>query len=99
MAEEIRADYEQLQQIASQFSAQSETVASVFQLLNNNMQPLESGGWIGEGSDAFFGEMNGEVLPGTQRLQQAMDEANRIVQAIVQTVQTAEQEASGLFKA
>lgn len=98
MSDEIRADYGELQNVVSRFSAQSEAVASMLQLLAGHMGPLEGGGWIGRGSDAFFSEMNGEVLPATQRLQTAMSEASRTVQMVVQTVQNAESEASGLFK-
>lgn len=99
MADEIRADYDQLQTVAGQFGAQSEAVGALLQKVKGSMSPLESGGWIGDAANAFFAEMESDVLPATMRLQQAMDEANRTVQSIVQTVRQAEDEASAPFKA
>lgn len=99
MADEIRADYDQLQAIAGQFSAQSESVGALIQQVRASLSPLESGGWMGDAAESFFAEMGNEVLPATLRLQQALDEAARTVQTIVQTVRQAEEEASGLFRA
>lgn len=99
MADEIRADYDQLQTVAGQFGAQSEAVGALLQKVKGSMSPLESGGWIGDAANAFFAEMESEVLPATIRLQQAMDEANRTVQSIVQTVRQAEEEARAPFLA
>ncbi|MCB0202723.1 MAG: WXG100 family type VII secretion target, partial [Anaerolineae bacterium] len=56
------------------------------------------GGWEGRGSNAFFSEMQGEVLPAVNRLRQAMQEASRITRQIAQTVKQAEEEASSPFK-
>ncbi len=98
MADEIRADYDQLQDIASRFANQAQVIQEMLQNVRNRMQPLEDGGWIGRGSDAFFSEMNDEVLPATERLQKALEEAARVTNQIMQTVRQAEEEASGLFK-
>ena len=75
MAEEIRADYEELEQVASRFTNQCAQVQQMLQKVRGSMEKLEDGGWIGRGSDAFFNEMNGEVLPATERLLQALDPA------------------------
>jgi len=98
MADEIRADYEQLQEIATRFANQSQTVQEMLQRVRNSMSKLEDGGWIGRGSDAFFNEMNGEVLPATERLRQAMDEGARATNNIAQIIHQAEDEASAPFK-
>ncbi len=98
MADEIRADYDQLQDIASRFANQAQVIQEMLQNVRSHMQPLEDGGWIGRGSDAFFSEMNDEVLPATERLQKALEEASRVTNQIAQTIRQAEEEASGLFK-
>jgi WXG100 family type VII secretion target len=98
MSDEIRADYEQLQQLASRFSQQSQSVQQMLQRVRSSMDKLESGGWIGRGSDAFFSEMQQEVLPASERLRQALDEASRTTQNIVNTVRQAEEEASSRFR-
>lgn len=98
MAEEIRADYDQLEQIASRFANQSQAVSQTLQKVQGSMGPLEDGGWIGRGADSFFAEMNGVVLPATQRLLEVLDEASRTVREISQKLKTAEEEASAPFR-
>ena len=98
MYEEIRADYDQLEQVASQFANQSQAIQQMLQKLRSSMDPLEGGGWIGRGSDAFFTEMQSEVIPANERLQQALDEANRVTKQIVQVVKQAEDDASSPFR-
>ncbi|MER2512916.1 MAG: WXG100 family type VII secretion target [Nitrosomonas ureae] len=95
-AEEIRADYEQLSQVANRFSTQSQQVQQMTQKVQKSMETLKTG-WEGRGSQAFFNEMQGKVLPGVNRLQQALQEAARVTQQISQTVKQAEEEASSPF--
>ena len=98
MADEIRADYDRLEQVATRFANQSQAIQQMLQNVRGSMDPLEQGGWVGRGSDSFFGEMNGVVLPGTERLQQALEEANRITKQIIETVKQAEDDACSPFR-
>ncbi len=97
MADEVKADYEQLEEVANKFSNQSEEIQQMLQTVKNNMDKLEPD-WIGRGSEAFFSEMQSEVLPAVMRLQQALEEANRVTKEVVQTMQDAEEEASSPFR-
>lgn len=97
MSDEIRADYDRLDQVASQFASQSQAVEQMLQNVRGSMDPLEGGGWVGRGSEAFFSEMQSEVLPANERLKEALDEASRVTKQIVQTVKQAEEEASNPF--
>lgn len=97
MAEEIRADYDQLEEVASRFANQAEVIQQMLQKVRGSMENLE-GEWIGRGSDAFFSEMQGEVLPATRRLQIALDAASVTTRNIAQVMQQAEDEASSLFR-
>lgn len=97
MSDEFKADYEQLEQVASRFANQSQEIQHMLQQVRNGMHKLQSD-WIGRGSDAFFSEMQSEVLPAVSRLQQALEEANRVTKEIVQVVQQAEEEASAPFR-
>jgi WXG100 family type VII secretion target len=99
MSDEIRADYDRLEQVAAKFASESQAIQQMLQNVKGSMDPLESGGWIGRGSESFFSEMQGEVLPASDRLQQALDEANRVTKQIIQTVKQAEDEASSPFRA
>jgi len=98
VAEEIRADYDRLEQIASRFVNQSHAVGQTIQKVQGSMGPLEDGGWIGRGADSFFAEMNNVVLPASHRLQEVLDEASRTVREIVQKLKQAEEEASSRFR-
>ena len=67
MADEVKADYEQLEQVANKFSNQSEEIQQMLQTVKNNMDKLEPD-WIGRGSEAFFSEMQGEILPAVMQI-------------------------------
>ncbi len=97
--DEIRADYDALEQVANQFASQSQAIQQMLQNVKGSMDPLIGGGWIGRGSDSFYSEMEGVVIPATQRLQQALEEANNVTKQIMQTVKQAEEEASAPFRA
>lgn len=98
MTERIEVRYDAMEQFAAKFQAQAQSVAAVLQRVRSTMQELENGGWKGRGADAFFAEMNGEVLPGIQRLQAAMEEAQPNTRRMVEIMQHAEQEAASLFQ-
>lgn len=98
MYDEIRADYDQLEQVASQFANQSQAIQQMSQNIRSSMDPLEGGGWIGRGADAFLAEMQSMVIPANERLEQALDEANRVTKQIVQIVRQAEEDSSSPFR-
>jgi WXG100 family type VII secretion target len=98
MSDEIRADYDQLEEVASRFANQSQVIQQMLQKVRSSMSKLEDGGWIGRGSDAFFQEMQSEVLPASLRLQEVLDEASQVARNIVQIVRQAEDEASSPFR-
>lgn len=98
MADEIKADYDQLDQIANKFANQAQEIQQMMQQVRGGMDKLHSD-WIGRGSNAFFSEMRDKVLPATLRLQQALEEASRVTKEISQTMQQADEEASSPFRA
>lgn len=98
MANEVRASYNELEQLSNRFARSQSEIQQMIQQVRNAMQPLENGSWIGRGSDAFFREMRGEVTPAVTRLQQALGEASRTTKEIVQTMQQADEQASAPFR-
>lgn len=98
MAEEIRADYQQMDQVAKKFAQQSQAVQQTLAKVRSSMSKLQNGGWQGKGSQAFFSEMSGKVLPASQRLQQALAEASQAAKEISQTIRQAEEQASSVFR-
>ena len=98
MANEVRASYNELEQLSNRFARSQSEIQQMIQQVRNAMQPLENGSWIGRGSDAFLREMRGEVTPAVARLQQALGEASRTTKEIVQTMQQADDQASAPFR-
>ena len=97
MADEIRTDYAQLQQVATQFNRQAAAINQMQQQLKRSMNALQ-GNWIGHGAEAFFAEMRDKVLPATNRLYLALQQASRATQQISQILQQAERDAAAPFQ-
>lgn len=97
MAEEIRADYQQMEQVAKKFAQQSHSIQQMLTKVKSSMSKLQTG-WQGKGSSAFFAEMNGKVIPASQRLQQALNEASRAAKDISNTIKQAEDDAGSPFR-
>jgi WXG100 family type VII secretion target len=98
MSDEIRAHYDELDQVSTQFSNLAQVVQDMQQKVNASYGKLRDKGWIGMGAEAFFGEMETLIFPATNRLGQAFDQASQTTKKISQSVRQAEQEASNLFK-
>lgn len=94
----IQADYEQLETIAGRFGQWSDSNHDLTQRLHSRVDALVDGGWFGRGSDAFFGEMEGEVYPAMQRLMQALKRAQSITLEIKAIMEEAEREAASVFQ-
>jgi len=97
MADEIRADYTQLQQMATQFSRQATAINRMQQQMKHSLGGLQ-GNWIGHGSEAFFSEMRDKVLPATQRLADALRAAQKVTLQISQVLRAAEEDAARPFR-
>lgn len=98
MAEVIRVDYEALTKIASQFQNEAEAIQQVLQMIRGSMTPLQNGGWVGQGSEAFFNEMESDILPAVGRLTDALTQANGVSRQIAEVMQSAEEEAGSPFR-
>jgi WXG100 family type VII secretion target len=94
----IRADYDALKNAAQSFRQQSEAAAQSLQALKGQMDTLQGGDWIGQGANAFYAEMNDQVLPTLQRLRAALQTSADITQQISQQMKTAEDEAARVLR-
>ena len=73
-------------------------MAQMQQSVQQAYQELHGGGWIGRGSEAFFREMEGEVMPAVRRLIEALAQANQVTNQISKLFHQADQEASSPFR-
>ncbi|HZT07043.1 MAG TPA: WXG100 family type VII secretion target [Chloroflexota bacterium] len=98
MADELRAHYDDLQQISQQFVHAANGIEQMHQKVRSSFSKLQDKGWIGQGANAFFDEMEGKVNPSQLRLQQALEQAGQTIQKLAQSLRQAEEQASALFK-
>lgn len=98
MTEKIEANYDELERLSSVFMQECDRVQDMLNTVKNAMGNLQNGGWMGRGADAFYAEMNDEIVPATIRLQEALEEGSRITDQIIVTMQQAEEEAGNQFK-
>lgn len=94
----IRADYDSLAQIAKQFERQAADADRTHRRVRHQMETLQNGDWLGKGAQAFYREMDDEILPSLQRLSAAMRSADQVTRKIGQIMKQAEEDAAGLFR-
>ena len=93
----IRTDYVQLKQIADKFGRESQQLAQMLQTMRASKQQLQDGDWVGQGAQAFYREMDADVLPSLARLVKAMASAQRVTLALRDTIQQAERDAAAVL--
>jgi WXG100 family type VII secretion target len=98
MSDEIQCNYDELEQISSQFGNQSQSIQDMQQKVRASYAKLLDKGWIGLGATAYFDEMEQDILPAQERLKDALEQAGQATQQIADFVKTAEEDASGLFR-
>ncbi|MBO9308488.1 MAG: WXG100 family type VII secretion target [Chloroflexi bacterium] len=96
-ADKIQADYDQLEQIAAQFAQQGDQTLALWRQAYNCMSQLRDGGWIGVGANRFYDEMESLVLPGLERLVNALRAGSAQAARIAQVLRAAEEQAGQLF--
>jgi WXG100 family type VII secretion target len=98
MADELKADYNELEQLSRQFKSAAEVFAEGYNKIVDSYNKLEDGkGWIGLGSTAFANEMFGVFNTG-DHLIEALGQAGETTGKISQVLKTAEEQASALFR-
>ena len=95
--DEVKADYEQLSRISTRFDEQHSVTQQLLQRVDNHLSQLRAGSWRGGGAKAFYGEMEGDVLPAIVRLRQALEQAMESTIQIRDILLRAEEEASDPF--
>jgi len=93
----IQAEYDKLEDIAGRFAANAEATVEMRSRIENAVQALQNGNWEGEGSTAFFTEMNQDVFPVMIRLTTALEQAQSVTFQAKAILQAAEEEAARPF--
>ena len=90
----VRADYAELARVAACFAQHAEQSRRMLQRVRSEQATLQAGDWLGQGAQAFYAEMNGQVVPTLNRLVRAMDEAQRVTLQVSRILKEAEDEAA-----
>lgn len=98
-APRIRADHDQLARIATTFGRQSESARRSLQRIQRQVDILQGGDWIGKGAQAFYKEMDQDVLPALTRLTDALSQAQKTTAQISQILKQAEEDAARFLRA
>lgn len=98
MAEKSEVNYELMEKIIKQFRSEADELNRVKSQTSNKVQGLHGTDWIGRGSEQFFSEMEGTVLPAMERLVNALHAAAGAADNIVKIYRNAEDEGQGVFK-
>ena len=94
MANVVRVEYEVLAEVASRLSAEADQARKIGARLGQAADNLKRTAWTGKGADAFYREVEGNILPAYRRLETALKEASTTLKALSQMFQQAEQEAA-----
>jgi len=92
----VQSDYEGLEQIAQRFNQQADVISQLIQSVKGAMDPLSSS-WAGDAQVAFMEEMENEVSPANQRLQELFAESGAKTAEIARVLEDAEEEAKNVF--
>ena len=94
MANVVRVEYEVLAEVASRLSAEADQARKIGARLGQAADNLKRTAWTGKGADAFYREVECDILPAYRRLETALKEASTTLKALSQMFQQAEQEAA-----
>jgi len=97
MAGRIRAQYSDLTQASQAFTNEAHTIGSMYNQLKGRTEDLHGKGWQGLGSDAYFKEMEGTVLPAIKRLEGALNSCGSTMKQVHYIFHNAESDVNQLF--
>jgi WXG100 family type VII secretion target len=97
--DKVRADYDTLNQIAKRFGQEAEATQKSIRNLQQAVDTLRQGDWIGQGANKFYSEFDSAVLPSLERLQGALETASQTTDKFEQLLREAEAMAARLLGA
>lgn len=95
----IRGDFDKLQNIAKIFARNAQEMQKTTKQLKRTMGELESGGWVGQGANKFYKEMNSDIMPSMNRLARSMNSASRVTIRVLKTLKEVESIWMRIFRA
>lgn len=93
MSDLISVDDKEAKKVALQFEQEAERVQRVFKQLQGDIDILKKGGWIADAADVYYQKMDGEVMPGVNRLSRALNNACDTTHRLMELFVRADEEA------
>lgn len=97
-AQLIQADYDHLALTVRRFETQADQLHNMTQTVRQRVDALQRGGWLGQGANAFYREMDDEIFPALKRLEEGLQHAQEITLQMSQVLQQAEEEAARVMR-
>lgn len=97
-APRIRGHYDELNRMSRMFSREASQLSGMLRRLKRQIGTLQGGEWVGKGAQAFYREMENDVLPSLTRLEKAMEAGSRTTTAILNVLRNAEEDAARLLR-
>lgn len=97
-APRIRSTFDALTQIAQNFGQQAQVTRQTLRKINQKVDVLRAGDWVGVGATKFYNEMDSTILPAVQRLAGALERAQQATQKISDIMHRTEDECAALFR-
>ncbi|MCW1971159.1 MAG: WXG100 family type VII secretion target [Anaerolineae bacterium] len=96
-AAKVKANYEQLQDIAKTFGENADSLSIMKDMISNQVDTLQGGDWEGVGARNFYGEMGGMMMPAFTKLINAMNAAQKTANDIAKTMKQAEEDSGNML--
>jgi WXG100 family type VII secretion target len=97
MGRNVHLNYDELGTIVKKFRDEGEDVVQMQLKMRDRVQALHKD-WVGQGADKFFNEMENDMLPALTRLAGALFYAQDVLNKIIKTIQTFDEDTAGYFK-
>ena len=97
MSNTIEVEYSQLRDCVRHFQREQDHAQHICNEIEAQLDVLRSGAWVADAADAFYREMDDDVLMGMRRLITALGRSSEVTSQIVQLMESAEEEASNMI--
>jgi len=97
MAQLSQVNYEEASAITKHLHTEGDDLVQLHSHTRQRVQALH-GEWVGEAADAFFEEMEGELLPALQRVSGALFLGEEILNKIMKITHEADEETAQYFQ-
>lgn len=87
-----RVNYDEMSGIVKSFRTEQQDIEALYNQTKSKVAALHNNQWVGQGSEKWFGEMEGQVLPALQRLIRALDYAGDTAEKIHQVIHRHDEE-------